>query len=192
MSTINSCEPHFVRCMKPNAEKKGRIFTASMMMAQLSYAGVLEVCRIRQVGFPMRREFKAFVRRYGPIISAETGDGKDGCKKLWDALQTKGTLTVNGWAIGKTKVFLRANDQTALDQARAEALEKFVVMMQSAARRCVVLTRARLWKTTLAGIKDASKAGNLDALKKCIGLSENLPYRGAHLQDVKDAKLLVQ
>jgi myosin heavy subunit len=191
MSTINSCDPHFVRCMKPNAEKKGGIFTASMMMAQLSYAGVLEVCRIRQVGFPMRREFSAFLRRYAPIVPESVGDGKDGCKKLCEALQAKGILEAGGWALGKSKVFMRATAQNALDAARAASLEKFVVMMQSAARRRIVISRAKLWRSTLKGIRDASASKDLTELTRCVGLSENLPYRGTHLAAVKDARTLI-
>lgn len=45
---MNKCEPHFVRCMKSNHQKKGNIFESDMMLAQLRYAGLLEVCRIRK------------------------------------------------------------------------------------------------------------------------------------------------
>jgi myosin heavy subunit len=39
MTTLYRCEPHFVRCMKSNHQKKGNIFESDMMMAQLRYAG---------------------------------------------------------------------------------------------------------------------------------------------------------
>ena len=57
MDTLNATEPHFVRCMKPNKAKVGSVYEAEMMLAQLRYSGLLEVCRIRKLGFPIRRDF---------------------------------------------------------------------------------------------------------------------------------------
>lgn len=45
MVSLYRCEPHFVRCMKSNHLKKGNVFQADMMMAQLRYCGLLEVVR---------------------------------------------------------------------------------------------------------------------------------------------------
>ena len=53
---------------KPNAEKVGDKFTSEMVMSQLRYAGLLEVCRIRQVGFPVRKDFTTFQYLYGVCI----------------------------------------------------------------------------------------------------------------------------
>jgi len=96
MTTLNSTDPHFVRCIKPNDEKAGNIFTSQMVIDQLRYAGLLEVCRIRQVcssnidglvqkivlltlylfalqiGYPVRKEFKEFHRRYGVLAPQPT------------------------------------------------------------------------------------------------------------------------
>ncbi len=43
MTSLYRCEPHFVRCMKSNHQKKGNVFESDMMMAQLRYCGLLEV-----------------------------------------------------------------------------------------------------------------------------------------------------
>ena len=64
MTTLNATEPHFVRCMKPNKAKVGGVYEAEMMLAQLRYSGLLEVCRIRKLGFPLRRDFDEFYKRY--------------------------------------------------------------------------------------------------------------------------------
>ncbi len=63
MLVLNATDPHFVRCMKPNDLKKASTFQAGMMLAQLRYAGLLEVCRIRQIGYPVRKSFEEFVFR---------------------------------------------------------------------------------------------------------------------------------
>lgn len=67
MSTLNATDPHFIRCMKPNSEKAGDMFVTPMMLEQLRYSGLLEVCTIRKMGFPIRRVFDEFVQRYGCI-----------------------------------------------------------------------------------------------------------------------------
>merc|ERR1719272_574814 len=74
MKRLNTTLPHFVRCFKPNHAKKGDIFTAQMMLEQLNYAGLLEVCRIRQIGYPVRRDFAQFLQRYRCMAP---GDSKD-------------------------------------------------------------------------------------------------------------------
>jgi hypothetical protein len=58
--------PSMCRCMKPNDLKKASTFQAGMMLAQLRYAGLLEVCRIRQIGYPVRKSFEEFVFRWVP------------------------------------------------------------------------------------------------------------------------------
>ena len=88
MTTLNKTEPHFIRCVKPNAEKVGDKFTSEMVLSQLRYAGLLEVCRIRQVGYPVRREFEPFMRLYGACAP-----GANDIDALLAALVADGTLT---------------------------------------------------------------------------------------------------
>ena len=46
MTVLNSTQPHFIRCIKPNDEKQSGEFTSTLVLDQLNYAGLLEVCRI--------------------------------------------------------------------------------------------------------------------------------------------------
>lgn len=55
------------RCMKPNSDKAGDLFVTPMMLEQLRYSGLLEVCTIRKMGFPIRRVFDEFMQRYSCI-----------------------------------------------------------------------------------------------------------------------------
>ena len=45
MDSLNKTFPHFVRCMKPNKLLKVMVFEEDLMLAQLRYSGLLEVCR---------------------------------------------------------------------------------------------------------------------------------------------------
>lgn len=58
--------------MKPNSEKAGDLFVTPMMLEQLRYSGLLEVCTIRKMGFPIRRVFDEFLQRYGCISPSAT------------------------------------------------------------------------------------------------------------------------
>lgn len=58
--------------MKPNSEKAGDLFVTPMMLEQLRYSGLLEVCTIRKMGFPIRRHFEEFMQRYGCISPSAT------------------------------------------------------------------------------------------------------------------------
>ena len=66
---MDASTPHFVRCIKPNVEKKPTVFTDDFVMSQLRYAGVLQTVQIRRDGYPCRLQFEEFVRRYGMLGS---------------------------------------------------------------------------------------------------------------------------
>lgn len=57
MDTLNSTEPHYIRCVKPNNLLKPAIFENVNIMQQLRCGGVLEAIRISCAGYPTRRPF---------------------------------------------------------------------------------------------------------------------------------------
>ncbi len=185
MTTLNSTEPHFVRCIKPNMEKVGGRFHAPMVLDQLRYSGLLEVCRIRQLGYPIRKDFKEFVFRYFPIVTG-TGTARE-LKALTALLAQKKMLSNNDWQIGNSKVFMRSNNFNLLEIAREEALKKNVAKMQKIGRGFVERRRHKKRKAILKGIEDAIKTNTEDALEDAILSAGNLPYRGAHLKILQKA-----
>lgn len=56
--------PHFVRCLKPNLEKKPALFKLDEITKQLRYTGMLETTRIRKEGYSHRPTFADFIARY--------------------------------------------------------------------------------------------------------------------------------
>ena len=168
MKTLNSTFPHFVRCMKPNAEKSGGIFTSQMMMAQLRYAGLLEVCRIRQIGYPVRKTFDDFVFRYRCLDLANAQDHV----KLTNALAAKGLLEDQQWQIGHTKVFMRNAQQTKLEEAREDALKGVVRKIQAQVRRFLCRCRYVQWKQYMQALRSATEARD----EAAVSLIENAGY----------------
>ncbi|KAI3874409.1 hypothetical protein MKW92_047464 [Papaver armeniacum] len=119
METLNSTEPHYIRCVKPNNVLKPAIFENSNIIQQLRCGGVLEAIRISCAGYPTRRTFYEFLNRFGllaPEVLEGTNDEKVACQKILDKKGLK------GYQIGKTKVFLRAGQMAELDARRAEVL----------------------------------------------------------------------
>ncbi|XP_021901980.1 myosin-17-like [Carica papaya] len=119
METLNSTEPHYIRCVKPNNLLKPAIFENANIIQQLRCGGVLEAIRISCAGYPTRRTFYEFLNRFGllaPEVLEGNYDDKVACQMILDKRGLK------GYQIGKSKVFLRAGQMAELDTRRAEVL----------------------------------------------------------------------
>lgn len=64
MRTLNTTEPHYVRCIKPNDFKEAFEFNNIRAVQQLRACGVLETIRISSNGFPSRWSYQDFANRY--------------------------------------------------------------------------------------------------------------------------------
>lgn len=118
METLNTTEPHYIRCIKPNAVLKPGIFENFNVLNQLRCGGVLEAIRISCAGYPTKRTFDEFLDRFG-MLAPDVLDGSDE-KSACIAICDK--MGLRGYQIGKTKVFLRAGQMAELDARRAEIL----------------------------------------------------------------------
>jgi len=189
MKTLNVTEPHFIRCIKPNSEKIGDVFTGQMVLDQLRYSGLLEVCRIRQTGYPVRKDFKEFVQRYAPLVAdkSKRGNVGDVTKALGDAK----LLVGSEWQQGKTKIFMRTQIFNALEEKREVVLGSSAKKMQKVGRGFVARRRYKKLKVVLDGIKEASKSRSLEKLEAAFLRVGELPHQGRHLPAVKEARTLL-
>ncbi|KAH1192034.1 Myosin-11 [Glycine max] len=91
------------------------------------FKGVLEAIRISCAGYPTRRAFFEFINRFG-ILATEAMeancDEKTGCQKILEK------MGLQGYQIGKTKVFLRAGQMAELDARRAQVLSNAAKVIQ--------------------------------------------------------------
>eukprot|EP01114_Cavostelium_apophysatum_P015538 TRINITY_DN424_c0_g1_i2.p1 TRINITY_DN424_c0_g1~~TRINITY_DN424_c0_g1_i2.p1 ORF type:complete len:1158 (+),score=312.59 TRINITY_DN424_c0_g1_i2:262-3735(+) len=110
MTALSACSPHYVRCIKPNDEKKYHAWDVPRVTHQVKYLGLLENVRVRRAGFAYRAPFERFVNRYKKLskntwgIWGEwTGSAIQGCETICRDLQ----LEAGQWQMGKTKIFIR-------------------------------------------------------------------------------------
>ncbi|XP_030933805.1 myosin-11 isoform X1 [Quercus lobata] len=119
MDTLNSTEPHYIRCVKPNNFLKPAIFENINVLQQLRSGGVLEAVRIKCAGYPIHRTFDDFLNRFGslaPEVFEGNYEEEVACKKILEK------MGLTDYQIGKTKVFLRAGQMAELDARRASIL----------------------------------------------------------------------
>ncbi|KAK4482320.1 hypothetical protein RD792_009473 [Penstemon davidsonii] len=131
METLNSTEPHYIRCVKPNNLLKPSIFENVNILQQLRCGGVLEAIRISCAGYPTRRTFYEFLHRFSllaPEVLEGNNDEKVACKKILEKMGLAGAQ------IGKTKVFLRAGQMAELDARRALKLSDAAKTIQRKTR----------------------------------------------------------
>ncbi|XP_076018095.1 unconventional myosin-X [Genypterus blacodes] len=118
MATLSASNPFFVRCIKPNMDKKANRFDPDVVLNQLRYSGMLETVKIRRAGFPVRRTFQDFYNRYKMILKNKihSDDEKWSCSELL----TLHDKDKKEWQLGKTKVFLKEALEQRLEKEREE------------------------------------------------------------------------
>lgn len=63
MDTLNTTNVHYIRCIKPNEQKRAWEFTPQQVLGQLRACGVLETIRISCAGYPSRWTYEEFAER---------------------------------------------------------------------------------------------------------------------------------
>ncbi|NWT13846.1 MYO19 protein, partial [Vireo altiloquus] len=161
MEILSRTTPHYIRCIKPNADCKAMTFRREEVLSQLQACGIVEAITISAAGFPVRIPFQSFTERYKvlrkywgsgtkrvssfPGETAVMDDEKASRAAVLEILQdavgqTPAQGTGNGAETpsvycGKTKVFLANSVLELLEARRAEVLNEKAFCIQCCWRR---------------------------------------------------------
>ncbi|XP_063358264.1 myosin-VIIa isoform X1 [Cydia amplana] len=149
MRTLGTCQPFFIRCIKPNEFKKPMLFDRGLCCRQLRYSGMMETIRIRRAGYPIRHSFKEFVERYRFLISGVPPAHKTDCR-MATAKICASVLGKSDYQLGHTKVFLKDAHDLFLEQERDRVLTRKILILQRSIRGWVY--RRRFLKMRAAAI----------------------------------------
>ncbi|NWR73312.1 MYO19 protein, partial [Centropus unirufus] len=162
MQILNSTTPHYIRCIKPNADCKAMTFEKEQVLSQLQACGIVEAIAISAAGFPIRIPFQSFTERYAvlrkslflyfpfnvsfPVETPVVDDDKASRSVIFEILQNvvteqttaeqTGNRAENSSVYcGKTKVFMANSVLEQLEARRAEVLNEKAFCIQCCWRR---------------------------------------------------------
>ncbi|KAF7303718.1 Myosin type II heavy chain [Mycena indigotica] len=134
MSQLQATQPHFVRCIVPNSNKKPGRLDVPLVLDQLRCNGVLEGIRIARLGYPNRLPFVEFRQRYEVltpgIIPRGYMDGREACRRMVKALELDDAI----FKIGTSKIFFKAGVLAELEERRDALLFEIFSRLQAVAR----------------------------------------------------------
>ncbi|KAJ3985572.1 nonmuscle myosin heavy chain b [Lentinula detonsa] len=134
MGQLMATQPHFVRCIVPNNNKKPGRVDVPLVLDQLRCNGVLEGIRIARLGYPNRLPFVEFRHRYEiltpDIIPKGYMDGREACRRMIGALELDETI----FKIGMSKIFFKAGVLADLEERRDMLLYDLFSRLQAVAR----------------------------------------------------------
>ncbi|CAG9859253.1 unnamed protein product [Phyllotreta striolata] len=128
---------HFVRCVRTDLKGVPRNFKRELVKHQLRAMAVKETAKIRQRGFSQRISFSEFLRRYKFLafdFDENVDVTKDNCRLLMIRLK------IEGWALGKSKIFLKYYNEEYLSRLYETQVKK-IVKIQSILRGFLVKCR---------------------------------------------------
>ncbi|XP_004694932.1 PREDICTED: unconventional myosin-VIIb [Condylura cristata] len=135
MKILNNCQPYFIRCIKPNEYKKPLLFDRELCTQQLRYSGMMETVQIRRSGFPIRYTFEEFSRRFCILLSSiERRQLQEKFRQMSLRIVESWLKTDKNWKMGRTKIFLKDNEDTLLEIQRSQILKQAAINIQRVLR----------------------------------------------------------
>ncbi|KRZ72034.1 Unconventional myosin-Ie, partial [Trichinella papuae] len=139
LTSLMGSVPHYIRCIKPNEQKRPFTFDDARVKHQVKYLGLKENIRVRRAGFAYRRPYDKFVKRYAILIDdlQNNNSMKNDLARTKTILKSMNFDTNDAFCMGQTKIFIK-NPETVfqLEEKREEKYAHFAKIIQRAWRRC--------------------------------------------------------
>lgn len=136
IKTLMLCNPHYVRTVKPNDEKRANFYDDPRVLHQVKYLGLLENVRVRRAGFSYRQYYDKFLKRFKYCCPATfprpfSGSDKNACKTILEYCSS--TVPEGAYQLGETKIFIRQPQHLfAMEDRREASFDKIVLKVQRA------------------------------------------------------------
>ncbi|XP_078347643.1 unconventional myosin-XV-like isoform X3 [Oculina patagonica] len=130
---MKSCNPFFVRCIKPNSTKAAGKFEIPLVIEQLRYCGIVETVKIRKAGYPVRHLYADFIKRYSCLsshVDLTSTNPRENTSRILKLVE----FEPESYQFGKTKVFLKEDLHATLEDARMAKLNRMAVVIQARMR----------------------------------------------------------
>ncbi|XP_070437794.1 unconventional myosin-Ib isoform X5 [Equus przewalskii] len=131
MKNLQTKNPNYIRCIKPNDKKAAHIFNEALVCHQIRYLGLLENVRVRRAGYAFRQAYEPCLERY-KMLCKQTwphwkGPARTGVEVLFNELE----IPVEEYSFGRSKIFIR-NPRTLfkLEDLRKQRLEDLATLIQ--------------------------------------------------------------
>eukprot|EP00003_Mantamonas_plastica_P033772 TRINITY_DN989_c1_g2_i5.p1 TRINITY_DN989_c1_g2~~TRINITY_DN989_c1_g2_i5.p1 ORF type:complete len:615 (-),score=246.54 TRINITY_DN989_c1_g2_i5:54-1898(-) len=125
VDSLMRCQPHYIRCIKPNETKQPLDYDDKRFLHQIKYLGLLENIRVRRAGFAARQTFEKFLYRFY-LLSRRTCYAGE---YIWQGSMVQGVQCIlednsignEQYQIGTSKVFIKDPETIwALEHLRDE------------------------------------------------------------------------
>ncbi|KAM9709310.1 unconventional myosin-Ib isoform 4-T4 [Menidia menidia] len=131
MGNLQTKNPNYIRCIKPNDKKASHIFTESLVRHQVRYLGLMENVRVRRAGYAFRQAYEPCLERYKMLCKKTwphwRGPAREGVEVLVADLQ----VPAEEYSYGRSKIFIR-NPRTLffLEERRRQCLQDLATLIQ--------------------------------------------------------------
>ncbi|XP_077583697.1 unconventional myosin-Ib isoform X2 [Stigmatopora nigra] len=131
MRNLQTKNPNYIRCIKPNDKKAAHIFTESLVCHQVNYLGLMENVRVRRAGYAFRQGYEPCLERYKMLCKRTwphwRGPAREGVEVLMADLQ----VPTDEFSYGRSKIFIR-NPRTLffLEERRRQCLQDLATLIQ--------------------------------------------------------------
>lgn len=117
LQTLGEANLHYIRCFKPNALQKPDLFNGQLVLDQIVQCGTIELVKIMHDGFPNRCFFEELCNRFKSLLPEKFQ--RYGMRTFIEALMLAYEVPRSEWALGMSRLFLKAGQLKALEDMRA-------------------------------------------------------------------------
>ncbi|XP_026868451.1 unconventional myosin-Ib isoform X3 [Electrophorus electricus] len=131
MRNLQTKNPNYIRCIKPNDKKAAQVFSESLVSHQVRYLGLMENVRVRRAGYAFRQAYEPCLERYKMLCKQTWPHWKDLARKGVEVLLKDLKVPEEEFSYGRSKIFIR-NPRTLffLEERRRQCLEDLATLIQ--------------------------------------------------------------